>query len=138
MSTNIPGPWLVSDVLPARRLGRNHRSGSSAGPSSGNQQSGMTEAVNPVTHVRAMKAIQTVEQLEQRLSEPADRVLEAMRRLSGDIILLGAGGKIGPSLARMARRASDLAGGKRRVIGVSRVFDPNGEGTVQGAGGGNH
>src|SRR5256885_3224093 len=131
MSTNIPGPWLVSDVLPARRLGRNHRSGSSAGPSSGNQQSGMTEAVNPVTHVRAMKAIQTVEQLEQRLSEPADRVLEAMRRLSGDIILLGAGGKIGPSLARMARRASDLAGVKRRGIGVARLSVPHAEATGQ-------
>ncbi|PYJ81970.1 MAG: hypothetical protein DME22_19920, partial [Verrucomicrobia bacterium] len=60
------------------------------GPSSENQQSGMTEAVNPVTHVAAMKAIQTIEQLEQRLSEPPERVLEAMRRLSGDIILLGA------------------------------------------------
>jgi len=94
----------------------------------------MTEAVNPVTHVRAMKAIQTVEQLEQRLSEPADRVLEAMRRLSGDIILLGAGGKIGPSLARMARRASDLAGVKRRVIGVSRFSVPNEEARLQAQG----
>jgi nucleoside-diphosphate-sugar epimerase len=43
-----------------------------------------------------------------------------MRRLKGDIILLGAGGKIGPSLARMAKRATDLAGVKRRIIGVSR------------------
>src|SRR2546430_17593645 len=85
----------------------------------------MTEAVNRVTHVTAMKAIQTVEQLEQRLSEPTERVVEAMRRLPGDIILLGAGGKIGPSLARMARRASDLAGVKRRVIGVSRFSVPN-------------
>ena len=47
-----------------------------------------------------------------------------MRRLHGDIILLGAAGKIGPSLARMARRASDLAGVRRRIIGVSRFSAP--------------
>src|SRR5256884_1406691 len=134
MSTIFRKPGLVSDVLPARRLGRIHRTGSSTGPSSENQQSEMTEAVNPVTHVTAMKAIQTVEQLEQRLSEPTERVVEAMRRLPGDIILLGAGGKIGPSLARMARRASDLAGGKRRVIGRSRFSLPNEEARLQAQG----
>ncbi len=43
-----------------------------------------------------------------------------MARLEGDIILLGVAGKMGPTLARMAKRATDLAGRKRRVIGVSR------------------
>jgi nucleoside-diphosphate-sugar epimerase len=43
-----------------------------------------------------------------------------MGRIDGDLLLLGAGGKMGPTLARMARRASDLAGVRRRVIGVSR------------------
>src|SRR5256884_4649665 len=138
MSTNIPRTRPVSDVLPARRLGRIHRTGSITGPSSENQQSGMTEAVNPVTHVKAMKAIQTIEQLEQRLSEPPERVLEAMRCLPGDIILLGAGGKIGPSLARMARRASDVAGGKRRVIGLARVSAHQQQERVPGAGRRNH
>src|ERR1051326_4674519 len=70
------------------------------------------------------KTIQTVEQLDERLSEPTEPVVELMRRLPGDILLLGVGGKIGPSLARMARRASDLAGVKRRVIGVSRFSGP--------------
>jgi nucleoside-diphosphate-sugar epimerase len=70
------------------------------------------------------KEIQTVEQLEELLSEPTKLVVELMRRLHGDIILLGAAGKIGPSLARMARRASDLAGVRRRVIGVSRFSAP--------------
>ena len=72
------------------------------------------------------KTIQAVEQLEELLSEPTEPVVEIMRRLSGDMILLGAAGKIGPSLARMARRASDLAGVHRRVIGVS--LDPLPEG----------
>jgi nucleoside-diphosphate-sugar epimerase len=70
------------------------------------------------------KSIQTVEQLEQLLSEPTDAVVEMMRSLEGDIVLLGVGGKIGPSLARMAKRATDLAGIKRRVIGVSRFSTP--------------
>jgi nucleoside-diphosphate-sugar epimerase len=43
-----------------------------------------------------------------------------MRRLAGDVIVLGAGGKMGPSLAKLARRASDAAGTTRRVIAVSR------------------
>jgi nucleoside-diphosphate-sugar epimerase len=67
-----------------------------------------------------IKSIQSVEELELLLSEPSDAVVDLMRRLKGDIIFLGVGGKIGPSLARMARRATDLAGVKRRIIGVSR------------------
>jgi len=65
-------------------------------------------------------SIQTVEQLEELLSEPTPGVVETLARLDGDIMVLGVAGKMGPTLARMARRASDLAGVKRRVIGVSR------------------
>ena len=39
--------------------------------------------------------------------------------------MLGVAGKIGPTLARMARRASDAAGVKRRVIGASRFSSPD-------------
>ncbi len=64
--------------------------------------------------------LDTEDRLEGALSEPTDGVVEVLGRLEGDIILLGVGGKMGPSLARMARRASDAAGARRRVIGVSR------------------
>ena len=43
-----------------------------------------------------------------------------MQRLEGDIMILGAGGKMGPSLARLARRAADSAARPRRIIAVSR------------------
>jgi nucleoside-diphosphate-sugar epimerase len=66
------------------------------------------------------KIIQDVEQLEDLLSQPTPGAIESVRRLAGDIMLLGAGGKMGPTLARMARRASDAAGVHRRVIAVSR------------------
>ena len=59
-------------------------------------------------------------ELEEQLSQPTDDVIETMRRLDGDIILLGVAGKMGPTLARMAKRASDAAGVERRVIGVAR------------------
>ncbi len=65
-----------------------------------------------------------VEQLEELLSRPAPWLVEALSRLEGDIVVLGVSGKMGPNLARMARRASDAAGRRRRVIGVARFSDP--------------
>ena len=66
-------------------------------------------------------APRTEEDLEERLSRPTDGVTEVLRRLPGDLLILGAGGKMGPTLARMARRALNPA---RRVIAVSRFSDP--------------
>jgi len=66
------------------------------------------------------EAIRDVGHLEALLSEPTDEVIEQLAVTSGDIIFLGVGGKMGPTLARMARRAVDASGGRARVIGVSR------------------
>lgn len=67
-----------------------------------------------------MNLMESVEQLEERLATPSAADVEAVRRLDGDFIILGAGGKMGPSLARRIKRAVDAARGKRRVIAVSR------------------
>ncbi len=67
----------------------------------------------------------TVAELEDRLSEPTPGVIKALRALPGDVMFLGVAGKMGPTLARMARRASDAAGVKRRVIGVARFSEPS-------------
>lgn len=67
----------------------------------------------------------TEDDLERRLAEPTPGVLDALRPLPGDLIVLGAGGKMGPTLARMARRAFDLLGRQDRVIAVSRFSSPN-------------
>jgi nucleoside-diphosphate-sugar epimerase len=69
-------------------------------------------------------SIHDVEQLEELLSAPTEGVIETMRRLSGDVMVLGVAGKMGPTLARMIRRASDAAGIRRRVIGASRFSTP--------------
>ena len=66
----------------------------------------------------------TEEALDEALSRPSAADVEALAVLPGDLMILGVGGKMGPSLARLARRASDQAGVHRRVIGVSRFSEP--------------
>jgi nucleoside-diphosphate-sugar epimerase len=61
-----------------------------------------------------------VEELEDLLSTPTPAVIDLMGRIRGDLLILGVGGKMGPTLARMARRATDQADVPRRIIGVSR------------------
>jgi len=48
---------------------------------------------------------ESVDQLEEALSEPTPGVVQTLADLEGDIIILGVGGKMGPTLARMARSA---------------------------------
>ena len=59
--------------------------------------------------------------LDARLSIPDDATVQALESLDGDIMILGAGGKMGPTVARMAQQASTHA--SRRVIAVSRFRD---------------
>lgn len=58
-----------------------------------------------------------IEELDERLSRPSPALHSDLAALDGDILVLGAGGKLGPSLVRMALRAAD---GRRPVIAVSR------------------
>lgn len=69
-------------------------------------------------------AIESVDELEELLSRPSEAAVAALGRLSGDVLVLGVAGKMGPTLARMAVRASEAAGVRRRVIGVARFSDP--------------
>lgn len=62
----------------------------------------------------------TAAELDDLLSTPRAETLAALERCSGDIIVLGAGGKMGPTVARMAARATG-----RRVIAVSRWSTPD-------------
>ncbi len=72
--------------------------------------------------------IRTEQELEERLSAPLEADVEFMRQLKGDLIVLGAAGKMGPSLVRRAQRASASAGSKSRVIAVTRSGAPVAEG----------
>jgi nucleoside-diphosphate-sugar epimerase len=84
--------------------------------------------------LRALARVESVAQLEDLLSKPTRGVVDTLAVLDGDMVLLGAGGKMGPSLARMARRAADAAGRPRRVVAVSRFSSGEVEARLRGWG----
>lgn len=59
--------------------------------------------------------------LEDFMTTPSQALIDDMARLNGDIIILGVGGKMGPTLARLAKRAAP----SKRVVGVARFSDPS-------------
>lgn len=62
--------------------------------------------------------------LDDLLSRPTAAAVDALRACSGDVVVLGAGGKMGPTLARLVRRCVDERGADdRRVLAVSRWSD---------------
>lgn len=65
---------------------------------------------------------------------PSAALIADIRRIKGDILLLGVGGKMGPSMARLARRAVDAAGTGQRIIGVSRFSDAKARASLDAAG----
>ncbi|MFI7649225.1 NAD-dependent epimerase/dehydratase family protein [Micromonospora sp. NPDC049460] len=67
--------------------------------------------------------MRTVADLEERLSRPRDVLVDDLRKLDGDILILGAGGKLGPSLVRLALRGVAAAGTGAKVIAVSRFSE---------------
>ena len=60
-----------------------------------------------------------LDQLEDALSQPSDALVKTLDGVDGDLLVLGVGGKMGPTLARMAKRAHP----DRRVIGVARFSE---------------
>jgi nucleoside-diphosphate-sugar epimerase len=69
--------------------------------------------------------IDSVAQLEDLLSEPSEALVDAFRNMDGDLMIVGATGKVGPSLARMAKRVVDASGVPRRVLAVARSAMPD-------------
>ncbi|MEX0772846.1 MAG: NAD(P)-dependent oxidoreductase [Balneolales bacterium] len=68
--------------------------------------------------------MKTIEELDEILSTPSDDLVSDIKDLKGDIMILGAAGKMGPSLAMLAQRAVDQSGTNKKVIGVSRFSNP--------------
>ena len=58
--------------------------------------------------------------LEEVMTRPSPALVQDLAALDGDILVLGVGGKMGPTLARMAQRAAP----HKRVIGVARFSEP--------------
>ena len=72
--------------------------------------------------------------LEDRLSAPREADIACCRRLGGDVLLLGAAGKMGPSLAQRIVRAMSAAGAHNRVLAASRFSSPASKRALEDAG----
>lgn len=61
--------------------------------------------------------------LEKLMTKPSQELVDDIKKIDGDIMILGVGGKMGPTLARLVKSAIDEAGRNKKVIGVSRFSD---------------
>jgi nucleoside-diphosphate-sugar epimerase len=66
--------------------------------------------------------------LEEFMTRPSRALVESLARLDGDIMVLGVGGKMGPTLARLAKRAAP----KKKIIGVARFSEAALRGKLEG------
>ena len=68
--------------------------------------------------------------LDDLLCRPSQALIDDLRKVDGDIMILGVAGKMGPTLAGLAKAAVP----ERRVIGVARFSDPAVKDWLQGQG----
>jgi len=66
------------------------------------------------------EAFADVAALEEFMTTPSRALIDDLGRLDGDILILGVGGKMGPTLARLAKRAAP----DKRIVGVARFSEP--------------
>jgi nucleoside-diphosphate-sugar epimerase len=100
----------------------------------------VSPVISEISDGALLGLIETHEQLEDLLSRPTAGVIETLSRLEGGLMVLGAGGKMGPCLARMARRAYEAVGIPEKIVAVNRsfayqtraAFESQGIQTVQG------
>lgn len=74
------------------------------------------------------------DKLNEMLTEPSSGLVEDMNKIRGDIIVLGAGGKMGPALCILAKKAALAAGIQKEIIAVSRFSDAQSAAILDGAG----
>jgi nucleoside-diphosphate-sugar epimerase len=73
-------------------------------------------------------------ELEDLLSAPSAADVDCVRRLNGDVLIIGASGKMGPSLARRIHRAIGRTGSASRVLAVSRFSNPAARSSLEAEG----
>ena len=76
------------------------------------------------------KTIADIAALEDLLCRPSQALIDDLAKLDGDLMILGVAGKMGPTLAGLAKAASPA----RRVIGVARFSEPGVEQWLRGRG----
>ena len=69
--------------------------------------------------VQLPERFDSVEALEDFMTHPSDALIADLARTPGDILVLGVGGKMGPTLARLGKRAAP----NKKVMGVARFSE---------------
>ncbi|TMQ35696.1 MAG: NAD(P)-dependent oxidoreductase [Planctomycetota bacterium] len=67
--------------------------------------------------------IRSQDELDELLTRPQPELITFIRNLPGPLLILGAGGKMGPTLAVLAKRAAEQAGQALEVLAASRFSD---------------
>ena len=80
----------------------------------------MTAAVRESSPAALPARFEDEDHLEDLLSTPSPALIADFAGLEGDLVVLGVAGKVGPTLARMAKRAAP----HKRVVGVARFSEP--------------
>lgn len=87
-----------------------------------------------IVETKRRSAITSVEELDDLLTTPSEALVEDLAELDGDIMVIGASGKMGPTLAHLGQRALDAAGNGRKVIAVARFSDERSRAALDAAG----
>ncbi|HEU0011680.1 MAG TPA: hypothetical protein VFT34_17825, partial [Verrucomicrobiae bacterium] len=81
-------------------------------------------STRPATRARTRpRLIRTEPKLEEVLTRPGAGLIQFIKELASPLLILGAGGKMGPTLCVLARRAAEVAGHGLEVVAVSRFSD---------------
>lgn len=83
---------------------------------------------------RSISSMRTVTELEAKLTEPTEALIQDLSRIDGDLMILGAAGKMGPSLAKLAINAIRGGGLSKHVIAVSRFSNAEARSELEDAG----
>jgi dTDP-4-dehydrorhamnose reductase len=78
--------------------------------------------------------LDTEDDLDELLTRPRPVLVEFVRSLSSPLVVLGAGGKMGPTLTVLAKRAAEAAGHPLEVVAVSRFSDETARAWLEGRG----
>src|SRR5690625_3841270 len=87
-------------------------------------------AMSTTTHSK----VTTIDRLEDVLSVPTPDLIKEMGTWDDGLVVLGAGGKMGPTLCRMAAQAFREAGSSHTVTAVSRFSNPEEKEKLEAAG----
>jgi nucleoside-diphosphate-sugar epimerase len=76
-------------------------------------------------HEQVPEGIKSEEELEEVLTRPSPALVSFVKQIASPLLILGAGGKMGPTLAVLATRAATAANHALEVVAVSRFSDPS-------------